>query len=245
LPALQWHIRAHLPPPQHLILDGSGGLLDDAGRTDKTIGRSARERRSGACKKRRAGKGRDDTDEQLDLLKDLVKVLAGLAIANARDLREITGALFHCFLLPNDSVIAVEMQKTGKEYHDKVKDNKKSHVEGPPFLHMWITVIKVLAAATAGKLQKEIKDEMVGYWNEMVKKKREDLEMEVRHCRIRATHGKKEMKLSFAVSTHNVTTKFEQSLRMVLTAYDGIKKIGPPPAGHLEREAVKLLEKLK
>jgi hypothetical protein len=191
-----------------------------------------------------SGGSRDrDRGEAMDLLKELVKVLATLSIANARDLREITGSLFHCFLFPAEHPLVRTMVQTGKDYYEKVKDKRKDHTEGPPFLHVWVSVIRFMAEDSMKKLQEADKHELVKYWNDAVKKPREALEMEIRHCRAKPTHDKKFYKVSFAVAATG--SDFERAIVQGMTSLGGVKKIGPPPAGHLEREAQRLLERMQ
>jgi hypothetical protein len=191
-----------------------------------------------------SGGSRDrDRGEALDLLKELVKVLATLSIANARDMRELTGSLFHCFIFPADHPLVKTMVQTGKDYHEKVKDHRKDHNEGPPFLHVWVAVIRFMAEDSMQKLNATDKNELVKYWNEAVKRPRESLEMEIRHCRAKPTHDKKSYKVSFAVAATG--SDFERAMVQGMTALGGVKKLGPPPAGHLEREAQRLLERMQ
>jgi hypothetical protein len=193
--------------------------------------------------------GGSGSSKKDDLLMQLVKVLASLAIANSRDLRELTGTVFHCFLFDVGHLLVVELQKTGKEYFEKVKDNKMDHKEGPPFLHMWVTLVRVMCQHP--DLPKEAKAVLMKYWNTFVTKKpRAELESEVRHCRCRLTHNKQQAKITFAVSQSSIgmftdpaKPTLEQAIVATLEAMKGLKKVGPPPAAHLEREAIKLLER--
>jgi hypothetical protein len=89
-------------------------------------------------------------------------------------------------------------------------------------------VIKYLASDEEGKLQDE--DKQI-----------ETLELEIKHCRAKATNDKKNFKVSFAVASTG--SDFEKAIVGAMTSLGGIKKIGPPPAGRLEREAARILER--
>jgi hypothetical protein len=56
-------------------------------------------------------------------------------------------------------------------------------------------------------------------------------------------YDKKFYKVSFAVA--NTGSEFERAILGSLESLGGVKKIGPPPAGHLEREAQRLLERMQ
>jgi hypothetical protein len=224
-------------------MEAAASWMLEAGGTKRSADEIAKQTTEEA-KRRQGGSGsRRENGEERDLLKELVKVLAALSIANARDMRELTGTIFHCFIFPEQHGLVKAMVETGKKYHEKIKDNKKNHNEGPPFLHVWVAVINYLAKDQEGKLKESDKQILVQYWNEAVKKPREDLELEIKHCRAKPTYDKKFYKISFAVACTG--GDFEKALLSSMETLGGIKKIGPPPAGHLEREAQRLLERMQ
>ena len=195
---------------------------------------------------RKSAKGGGASSKDDDIAKQLIKSLTLLALQNAQLLREVTGAVFHTVLIKVDSPVAIKLKEVGADYHTKATEKPKDHGMGPPFLHVWVALIQILAQADIKQIDKEV---LVGYWNNRATKvEREQLEAEIRHCRQKLTYKKDKAKISFALSmgSLNFSVKgrsLEEAVLGALSSLGATKAIGPPPAGALEREARALLAK--
>ena len=64
-----------------------------------------------------------------NILTQLVLILTRLSLNQARDLAEITGALFRTFLLPLEHLVSEQSISSGEEYQDMVKNRKEQVAE--------------------------------------------------------------------------------------------------------------------
>lgn len=76
------------------------------------------------AKERAKGSGKKGKAAQEEVVQQLVLALTKLCLAKAAELRTVTGAIFHTFSLPKESLIVQNMMATGQEYHETV--SKKS-----------------------------------------------------------------------------------------------------------------------
>ena len=201
-------------------------------------------------------KGKAKGKNDRDLLEALVGVLGRLVLINSADIRELCGACYYTFLVPEECGLAKAMMEAGEEYNSKVKAMKEQKNEkgdedntdlaslGPPFLHVWAALVEHLAKE--GSNSAHDREIFIKYWNERVTKlELDDLGNDVRLCRIRRPQrqGKdKRARLQFALDTR--VAGIEDSLVRAVKAQGGVRKVGPAPRGNLEREAKRLLEKM-
>ena len=181
--------------------------------------------------------------DQRAILGQLILVLARLSVANAAELRSVTGVVFHTFLLPADNSVTKAILATGKDYHEQVADNPKSHSLGPPYLHIWISMIKALGLA---EISPVLKKTLETYWKDRVcTVQREVLAEDVKHCRMKKAFKTGTFKLQISVSAMCKAgdMSLEETIVWAVKAAGGELKIGQAPQGSLEREARALLDK--
>jgi hypothetical protein len=123
--------------------------------------------------------------------------------------------------------------RQGKAEHENVQDNRKDHKAGPPYLPAWVIVVKYLS--------KDDNNSFESYWNVAARRPREALEMEITLCRAKQAYDKKFFKVTGVVE--NTGIDFEKAVVGGMPSLGGIKNIGLSPAGCLEREAARLVEK--
>ena len=194
-----------------------------------------------------------------DIVRQLVEILAVLSLVNAAELRELCSVVYMTFLIPAAATICVEMKNMGKAYHERAKqvgeiedeEAKQKAVEeqGPPFLHMWLALLQGLAKAPdEQKLDENGKGIVDKYWQDVVLKEGlHNLAEQVRCCKLKEVKKKKKkveyMRLTFAIDAKY--NELEQVVKKGIIKQGGEQKRGPAPKGPLEREASRLLEKLK
>ena len=183
-------------------------------------------------------------------IKQMVKMLAKLVLANSNQLREVMGTVWNTFELDVAKPVVVKIKEVNAAYFQQTKDNPK-HQLGPPFLHTWTALVQTMC--TDKEVPQEAKATVLDYWNKKVTKvDRLQLEQEVRYCRLRDNKGDgksdvKKVRLQFALAHdcfHGEGNKISihEALNKGLLAMGAIRRVGPPPRGPLEREVMKMLE---
>ena len=121
-----------------------------------------------------------------DDIRGLVKVLTRLTLANASEIRDLTGACYHAWILKESDPVCKALVAVGNQYHTEVSKDPKGHTLGPPFLHAWVR----LAEALGSDDRVDPKDKQAlqqCYQARVMQEAREVLENDVRHCRLKST----------------------------------------------------------
>eukprot|EP00959_Pyramimonas_sp_CCMP1952_P076635 1601438-Pyramimonas_sp.AAC.1 len=71
----------------------------------------------------------------------LLTVLCKLSLITARDLAEIAGATFICFLLPANAAPVNMKQTAGQDYVTDYKERGGQHGSGPPWPHIFMAMV--------------------------------------------------------------------------------------------------------
>ena len=207
------------------------------GQRDKAAGQAV-------AKARKVAEAMGGKPDQQRILAQLILVLARLSVANTAELRSVCGVVFHTFLLPADNVITKAVLATGKDYHDTVSENPKSHSLGPPYLHIWVALVKSLGKADS--ITPTLKQTLELYWKDRIcTVQREALAEDVRHCRLKKAFKAGTYKLQISISAASKVGEItlEEAIVWAVKATGGELKIGQAPQGSLEREARALLDK--
>lgn len=191
----------------------------------------------------------------------MVEVLAKLVLQNSQELRDITGVEFHTFIRKSDgsNPVEVALSEAGAAYDQQAKEWKderdRARAEkgqepqqlGPPHLHAWARLVKELAEDKHRSIiPGESRDMLIQYWNQRVTKATqvEDLDSDVKLLRIKklkAGNRKGDWKLQLCIKEPNL----ESHLLKVLKVTGWERKVGPAPRSALEREAQRLLDKMR
>lgn len=193
-----------------------------------------------------------DKPDKKQVVAQLILILTRLSLSNAAELRAVTGAIWHTYLIDSSHPVAKAMTQTGKDYHEKTAQSPHNHGLGAPFLHMWCALLRALGADK--RVQGEARDCLEAYWTQRVcKVPMGELELDVRHCRQKKAFKQGLCKINLMVSAracHNNNAyndkspmTLEEALITAMKQAEIEKKVGPPPAGALEREARTLLDK--
>ena len=218
----------------------SAATTSAEGQRDKAAGQAV-------AKARKVAEAMGGKPDQQRVLAQLILVLARLSVANTAELRSVCGVVFHTFLLPADNVITKAVLATGKDYHDTVSENPKSHSLGPPYLHIWVALVKSLGKAES--ITPTLKQSLETYWKERIcTVQREALAEDVRHCRLKKAFKAGTYKLQISISAASkvgpgAEISLEEAIVWAVKAAGGELKIGQAPQGSLEREARTLLDK--
>ena len=175
--------------------------------------------------------------EKSGLLKNLVVLLTKMCLNNTQNLRELTGAVYRTILLPTESEISQAALTAGKSYHDQVMAKGKQHDLGPPYLHIWTSIIlKVMGSKHTAEDQKKY---FRSYWNETILgQERDVIAGLVRCCRLKKTYNESIKRLYFRVEDKDLERHL---MKAILMQPGAVNKDGSPPAGEMEREAQRLL----
>ena len=193
-----------------------------------------------------------DKPDKKQVVAQLILILTRLALSNAAELRAVTGAIWHTFLVESTHPVAIAVAQTGRDYHEKTAQAPHAHGLGPPFLHMWCALLRALGADK--RVQGEARDCLEAYWTQRVcKVDMAELDLDVRHCRQKKAFKQGQCKINLMLSAracHNNNSyndkspmSLEDALLHAMKQTGIEKKVGPPPAGALEREARTLLDK--
>ena len=199
-----------------------------------------------------------------DVLEELVLVLASLVLVNSRELANLCGTVYTTCLLPVQAAIGKAAVAAGKKYDEQVKQLKEDKETddsvdtgklGSPYLHVWAAVIMMLVQE---EVDAERKAFFKKYWDEVIMvMPLQQLGEHIRYFRVRAPKGKEKekeakkkkqtVKLQFAFNVEGIPAAqglskfFEGSM----LHEGGERKVGPAPRGSLERDAQRLLDKVK
>jgi hypothetical protein len=177
-----------------------------------------------------------------DVHKELVKILTKLCLTNATEIRDISGVIYITYLVKKESSICEAMKEAGVKYDTAVQGNP-THNLGPPFLHVWIAMIKAMIQMKG--MEEAHKELLTNYWNGTITKKgMEELVAEVKYCRLKRTQKPEIMKVQYSLT---IAAEYQGMGKAIAAAWKlekGEVKIGPAPRGILEREARRLLMKL-
>eukprot|EP00959_Pyramimonas_sp_CCMP1952_P102708 2148086-Pyramimonas_sp.AAC.1 len=77
-------------------------------------------------------------------LKALVKVLTKLCLNNSRDMADLIGACYSCFILAAAHPLVLAVLAAGKQYYESCKEAGRDHTYGPPWTHMWLALLTAL-----------------------------------------------------------------------------------------------------
>ena len=198
----------------------------------------------------------------------LLVVLTKLALTNARELAEVTGACFTSYMVGAEVPFVKVLQETGKTYAENCKADGKDHQHGPPWPHVFKAFIKWAcstegASTTPAAAQTVFQD----YWKKVILSPSalETLAIHCRHFRLKACwYDKKKLtkpdrfKLQIMLGIPQQanpwgdgTASLMEAVQQTVMAAGTDKKDqtvrflpGAPPRGGLEREASKLLAQL-
>jgi hypothetical protein len=178
-----------------------------------------------------------------DVHKELVKILAKLCLTNATEIRDISGVIYITYLVKKESSICEAMKEAGVKYDDAVQGNP-THNLGPPFLHVWIAMIKAMVQLK--DMEVAHKELLIKYWNDTIMKKTMDeLITSVSYCRLKKTMKPEIVKVQYCLTIQSEYTGMGQAIAAAWKLEKADLKIGPAPRGILEREARRLLTKLE
>ena len=134
------------------------------------------------------------------------------------------------------------LQAVGKAYFEKAQADKHGHGQGPPYLHLFVQLIKWVASSKKGT--EDHNNIIAEYWNSRVcQVPRDELAADVLHCRLRPTWKKEVFKFQIAISPSQPLLK--AAVELAIIREGGTLKLGGAPAGNAERSVAKLLEATK
>jgi hypothetical protein len=175
-----------------------------------------------------------------DVHKELAMILAKLCLINATEIRDINGAIH---ITKKELSICEAMKEAGVKYDDAVQGNP-THNLGPPFLHVWIAMIKAMVQLK--DMEVAHKELLIKYWNDTIMKKTMDeLITSVSYCRLKKTMKPEIVKVQYCLTIQSEYTGMGQAIAAAWKLEKAELKIGPAPRGILEREARRLLTKLE
>ena len=192
------------------------------------------------------------------LMRALVSVLARLTLTNARELAEVTGSVYDCFLVGASLPLTREALQAGKDYSNDCKSKGKDHGNGPPWVHIFVRMIQGLAGMPT--TQGAAKEALNIFWRETVMKEHlglDFLQEHVRMCKLKPTYFDKKagkeptqykMTLCFSPLMQNKELHqgktIQTAMAEALKAAGATRKLGSAPRGGLERDAARLLRRL-
>lgn len=186
-----------------------------------------------------AGAGGRNSDE----VRSLLEAVAKLSVATATDLREVQGIAYRTYLLPAQHALVAAMQAAGKAYHEEAARDPRGHSLGPPHIHVWLALVRCLLSPDMRKqLSEEVVAKLENYWqSQVVGRPREQVEFQVRHCRLKPAYKEIQFKLTLATDFPELADLLHTALGQAGATVKG----GAAPAGPLEREARQLLQRFR
>ena len=191
----------------------------------------------------------------------MVEVLAKLVLQNSRDVSTLLGAVFVTYMKKSTGCMIEEvMKEAGERYNEKAKEMKarkeKADAEvnmedlGPPFLHAAGLLAKRMAEKEATFKDhlgnEQLGSQRVAFWNaKMVKTTAvQELGGMVKVFRITTFKiGKKAGWVKFQMMIPDAD--FEHLLHAAFRLLNWERMVGPAPRSALEREAQRLLDKMR
>ncbi len=200
-------------------------------------------------------------------LASLLVVLTKLALTNARELAEVTGACYTSYMVGADVPFVKVLQETGRIYAENCKADGKDHNHGPPWPHVFKAFIKWACTEGASTTPVAAQAIFQDCWKKVIlaPKALETLAVHCRRFRIKAcwfdrkkANKPDRFKLQIMLGAQLQANKWGdcqhtlmEALQMCIMAA-GTEETGhlvtylpgSPPRGGLEREAAKLVQKL-
>ena len=165
-------------------------------------------------------------------------MLAALSLVNAAELRELTATVFETCLVPCSESVAEVMAEAGRLYHEfagaiksKPEAERTDAQEqlGPPYVHVWVAFMCSLAATR-------------GLAPEHVAVLKSNVGTRAKPCKkIESKEGW--TRIVFCLDP--VTLSPRGTLEAALQLQKGVRTHGTAPRGSLEREASRLLTKMR
>jgi hypothetical protein len=176
---------------------------------------------------------------------NIISLLVSLAVVGARTLRELTGVVFVTYLIDSSTELVKQMAREGQKYYEATV-GVQDHQLGPPHVHIWAAMVKCLRSLATTPPSAMIL--LNAYWdNTIMLVDRQELEEEVKYCRVRKCWQRSLSRLQFSLSpmartiSPGMTMTMEQAISMSIKEAGGTRKRGAPPRSAMEREAEKLL----
>ena len=195
-------------------------------------------------------------------LERLVALLGQLVLINTRELSDLTGTVYHTFMVPEGSALVKDGLAAGKAYNaqiEKLRQEKKEDDDvdlaqlGPPYLVIFVAVVVgMLRRARAAAVEEPI----AVLERAMVRinsTPQVDLVREIRYFRFKPARGVQSKKMSgrvkfafyFDVARSTLAKEVEALLIDELSKVNSMRMAGAAPRGQLERDAQKLLDQMQ
>jgi hypothetical protein len=203
------------------------------------------------------GKGKKDDDQ----LKDLVIALGELSVINSAELREMCGMSYVTFLVDSNLPLVKASLEAGVQYNESVKALKAAKEAGGAGAGLEELASPHIAVALAGikaiiediMIPIQLRSEVKAWWDKnILEKAEEEVSLELRSWRCKKPQkqsngsSKKPNPKDYARLTFSVKDEQgELALVNAIKAMSGVRKVGTAPKGTFEREARRLLDKIK
>jgi hypothetical protein len=214
-----------------------------------------------SAKKEKSKEHEDDLVKALNNkeLTIMISIMAKLLLQNSQGIREIAGCVWYTFILSASSDFAKATVEAGAKYAETVKGLAGEHTMGPPHVHKWLAAVLSLLKDPAIEAKKDLKAKLTEYYTRNIKDKSVlEVAASVLFFKVKPIFkgkGKKqqEMKIHFAIQKGTVEVEglemnqFENDTIIIeaLISIGGIQKLGPGPAGQMERLVQTWIERAK
>ena len=231
------------------------------------VGNTKRGRDGGEEVEEESSKKDKTKEHQDDLIKAMnnkeltimISIMAKLLLQNSQGIREIAGCVWYTFILSASTDFAKATIAAGVKYAETVKGLAGEHTMGPPHVHKWLAAVMSLLKAPEIESKKELKAKLAQYYQMYIRDKSVlQVAASVLFFKVKPIFkgkGKKqqEVKIHFAIQKGAVEiegfdmNQFENDAIIIeaLVAIGGIQKLGPGPAGQMERLVQSWIERAK
>ena len=201
-----------------------------------------------------AQRNSEANDEDMDLL----AIMATLLLSCSDRLRGLESTSFYLLISPKNNPMVEAGQNAYQAYLAHMESlgpqEKANHEHGPPHIHIFQAIMQVLTGETiefkpqSAPLVKALKD----YVAEMKEADLQHVCDDLRYFRFQKAHESSQIKLQFAAPVlvqvefengKKVSTSLASLISRLLVSQGMTRKMGKAPAGWMERQISKAIEK--
>lgn len=215
-----------------------------------------------------AAKIRKEKDDDVKAMSNkdiclMVCLLAKLVLQNTQTIRELAACVWFTYIVSENTAFVEAIADTGKEYAKAVEGQGGNHGKGPPHVHKWTTAVQEIMNNEKIQENPKLLEKLKAYnQQKLVAASPAQVANSVPFFKLKPIFkgkGKKSNEFKLHVSFANASIDVPGELDMGSDTYDvesifleafetmgGFEqKVGPGPAGQMERLVQSWVDKLK
>ena len=190
-------------------------------------------------------------------LTTMINLMAKLVLQNSQNLREIQGCVWYTFIVSESTAFVKAITEAGQTYAETVKGLGGNHSQGPPHVHKWLAAVEALIVMEKVKEDLELTEALGNYHSKYLQKASiEEVACSVKFFKFKAIYKGKgqtstEYKMHLALANQTVAATSDTEIMIdelfcrIFKKCEFEMKVGPGPAGQMERLVQQWVEKMK